>query len=48
VTSRRACRPVVERSLALYETERGRGVPYEADVVDADRQLFRERRFTFL
>jgi hypothetical protein len=32
----------------LPETERGRGVPYEAGVVGACLQLFRERRFTFL
>ena len=48
MTSHRPYRPAVGLALALYEIERGRGVLYDADVVDACLQLFRERRFTFL
>ena len=48
MTSHRPYRPAVGLALALYEIERGRGVLYDADVVDACLQLFRERRFTVL
>jgi len=47
MTSHRPYRPAVGLALALDEIERGRGVLYDPEVVDACLQLFREGRFAF-
>ena len=47
MTSHRPYRPAVGLALALDEIERGRGVLYDPEVVDACLPLFREGRFTF-